>query len=184
MKILSFLSIVFLLFSFTVASAQIDLGFKGGANFASVSDAANQGTKTGFVFGVFGGTKLGDKFAWQAELLYSQQGSKLNLFNFDTDYLNIPIIFKQYPLLGFNIQFGPQFGFIVNDNSSSISETIQSDFEYKNFDVAGVIGIGYDVFIGLRFDARYQFGFINVTDNSNYAGKNKVFTLSVGYSFL
>ncbi|WGH75135.1 porin family protein [Tenacibaculum tangerinum] len=171
-----------ILTSFNVSS-QIDFGIKSGANFATLSDATNNGTKIGFVAGVFGSGKIGKKWALQGELLYSQQGSEFDAFNFNTEYLNVPILVKKYVGLGFNLQFGPQFGFLVNDNADEF-DSIEAGFESKNFDLSGVVGLGYDFIFGLRFDARYQFGFTNTTGNSEFSNQNRVFTIAVGYSFL
>ncbi len=173
-----------MLLNSSLGNAQIDLGLKAGANFATISDASSNGSKTGFVTGVFAGGKLGEKWAIQGELLYSQQGSKFDVFNFDLDYLNIPIIFKRYAILGFNVQGGAQFGFLINDNFSEISEAVQDNLESKNFDLSLSVGLGYDFIFGIRFDARYQFGMLDVTSASGYSGQNRVFTLTAGYSFL
>ncbi len=163
--------------------AQIDLGIKAGANFATLSDATNNSTKTGFVFGAFGSGKIAKKWALQGEILYSQQGSELDVFDFDTEYINVPIIFKKYFGLGFNIQFGPQFGFLVNDNADEFS-SIEAGLQSKTFDLSGAVGLGYDFILGLRFDIRYQFGFTNAANSSGFSGQNRVFTICAGYSFL
>lgn len=181
-----FIALILTLFllPFKNVNAQLDLGIKAGANFANISDLRDNGTRTGFVAGVFGGGKLGKKWALQGELLYSQQGSKLDVFEFDVDYVNVPIIFKRYLGLGFNIQFGPQFGFVVDDNIDKLPNNIQADIEAKEFDLSGAVGLGFDFIFGIRVDARYQFGLLKVTDTSAYQGQNQVFSLCLGYSFL
>lgn len=161
------------------ANAQsVDLGIKLGANFSNITDASNFESKTGFVAGAFLGIKLNDNFAIQPELLYSQQGAKLDAGDFNLNYVNVPVIIKYYLIQGFNIQVGPQFGFVVDDN---IGDAIGEGIETNSFDTAGVVGVGYDFPMGLRLDARYNFGLTEVADGG---GKNSVVSLALGFSFL
>jgi hypothetical protein len=166
--------------SATGFSQGIDLGIKGGVNFATLSDAGNgPSSKTGFQAGVFAGLKLGKKLGIQADLLYSQQGADFNLEEFDITYVNIPVVLKYYVFRGLNIQAGPQFGFVVDDN---IEEVTFGLLEAETSDVSGVIGLGYDLPFGLRVDGRYNFGLTEVIKGVD--GKNSVFTLALGFSFL
>ena len=178
------------------ANAQgVDFGIKAGANFSTFSDAKGLENRTGLVAGLFGGVKFNDKLALQADLLYSQQGADFDLGGFELDYINVPVVFKYFLVQGLNIQFGPQFGFVVKEEgvlSSGLLNTITDDLAGKNFDLSGVVGVGYDFPLGLRAEARYNFGLSNVdipNDVTNLlsestGGKNSVFTVSLGYSFL
>lgn len=166
---------------FSTYAQGIDLGIKAGANFSSISDASNLDSKTGLVAGIFLGIKFNDKFAIQPELLYSQQGAKTDIGEFDLTYANVPIIFKYYLVQGLNIQAGPQFGFVVDDNISMVNEGIENAIETNDFDTSGVVGLGYDLPFGLRVSARYNFGLTEVYDRG---GKNSVISVAVGYSFL
>jgi len=171
-----FIVAIFAIFVGTTAFSQsIDLGIKGGVNFANISDVSNLSNKTGFHAGLFAAVKY-NKVAVQADLLYSQQGAKLSPGKFDLDYVNVPVVLKYYLIQGLNLQVGPQFGFLVNDD-------IPVD-EKKNMDVSGVAGAGIDLPFGIRFDARYNFGFTDVSKVEGAKGKNSVFSLAVGYSFL
>ncbi len=168
-------------FAITTYAQGIDFGLKAGMNFANINDAAEGlDTRTGFHAGVFLGLKFNDKIALQPELLYSQQGAEFDTGKFDLDYVNIPVVLKYYLIQGLNIQLGPQFGFVVNDNISF--EGIAADAEAEKFDLSGIVGAGYDLPLGLRIDARYNFGFSEVVKNSD--GKNGVFSLALGFSFL
>lgn len=165
--------IVLTLFLTTSVFAQgVDFGVKAGANFATISDIDGLSSKTGFVIGVFGGIKFNDNIAVQADLLYSQQGAKFSPGDIDLDYINVPVVLRYFVFKGLNIQAGPQFGFIVED----------SDIDAESFDLTGVAGVGYDLPMGIRLAARYNFGFTEIIKDTD--GKNAVFNLSVGYSFL
>lgn len=175
------LVVVAVMFGISSQAQGIDLGIKVGANFANITDASNFDSKTGFVAGAFLGLKFSEKFAIQPELLYSQQGAKLDGGDFDLSYVNIPIMFKYYLVQGLNIQAGPQFGFVVDDKISGVFGDIGDNIETNDFDTTGVVGLGYDFPLGIRVDARYNFGLTEVADNG---GKNSVISLAVGYSFL
>ena len=177
------LVVVAVMFGISTQAQGIDLGIKVGANFANITDASNFDSKTGFVAGAFLGLKFSEKFAIQPELLYSQQGADFDEGEFDLSYINVPIIFKYYLVQGLNIQAGPQFGFVVDDKISfdGIVDGIESGVEANSFDTTGVVGLGYDFPLGIRVDARYNFGLTEVVDDG---GKNSVISLAVGYSFL
>ncbi len=168
-------------FAISTYAQEIDFGFKAGMNFATINDASvSLDTRTGFHAGVFLGLKFNDKIALQPELLYSQQGADFDLGKFNLDYINIPVVLKYYLVQGLNIQVGPQFGFVINDEVSFAG--IVGDVETENFDLSGIVGAGVDLPFGLRIDARYNFGFNDVVKDSS--GKNSVFSLALGYSFL
>ncbi len=167
----------------TSVSAQgIDFGVKAGVNFANITDASGLSNRTGFVAGVFLGGKFNDKIGLQADLLYSQQGAEFNLGDFNVDYVNVPIVLKYYLSGGFHVQLGPQFGVIVNDDTQTVVGETINDIATNDFDISGVLGLGFDLPMGLRIDGRYNFGLSDVPDQSS--GKNSVVTLSLGYSFL
>lgn len=167
----------------------LDLGIKAGVNFATITDAAEFDSRTGFVGGVFVGGKFNDKIGIQADLLYSQQGAEFELGEFNLDYVNVPIVLKYFVTDNLNIQLGPQFGILIDDEAQTvIGETI-NDIATNNFDLSGVVGLGFDLPLGIRIDGRYNFGLNNVPDaknpdGSDVEGKNSVITLSLGYSFL
>ncbi len=157
----------------------IDLGVKAGLNFANLTDAANlnSDSKTGYTFGIFAGIKFTKKIAIQGDILYSAQGLK----DLDLNYVNVPIVLRYFVFKKLNLQVGPQFGFIVDDNVKKLFQNEGINDESKSFDMSGVIGLGYDLPLGFRVAGIYNFGF---SDTSENLGKNSVFNLSVGYSFL
>ena len=155
----------------SVISQEIDLGLKAGANFASITDASGLSNRTGFLIGVFAGVKFSDKLGIQGDLLYSQQGANSDPKDIDLNYINVPIVLKYYLVQGFNLQAGPQFGFIVDDN-----------IEAESFDLAGVLGLGYDFPFGIRIEGRHNFGLTDVFNSIK--GKNSVTSIAIGYSFL
>ncbi len=167
---------------FTGFSQGFELGIKAGVNFATIRDASGFSNRTGFVIGGFVGGKFNDDWGIQADVLYSQQGGDFDLGEFDTDYINIPVVLEFYLAKRIQVHAGPQFGFLINDNAKTIAGNLISDIKTNSTDISGVVGVGVDLPLNLRLEGRYNFGFTDVPENAK--GKNSVVTLSVGMSFL
>ncbi|ARV08227.1 hypothetical protein BTO05_00700 [Winogradskyella sp. PC-19] len=163
----------------------VDFGVKLGMNFSNLSDASELKNKTGFVGGIFAGINFNDKSGIRADALYSKQGAKLTGGDFDLNYLNIPVVYKHRLISKLHFQVGPQFGFVL-DEKIKITQPggVINDIDINKFDLSGVVGLGLDIPFGLRLEARYIFGISDVNDNTNYSGKNKVFSLLVGFTIL
>ncbi len=176
-------AVITLFIGTTAFSQEIDLGVKAGVNFASISDVnVDLSSRTGFQAGIFAGIKFTDKVGIQADLLYSQQGAEFDAGKFELSYVNVPIVLKYYLVQGLNLQAGPQFGFVVDDK---ISLNVFGEIaDAEKADVSGIIGAGYDFPLGIRMDARYNFGFTDVSNDVAGNNKNNVFSLALGYSFL
>ncbi len=183
----SILVIVFALIANFSFGQGLDFGIKAGVNFSTLTDAAGLDNRTGFVGGVFIGGKLGDKLGIQADLLYSQQGAEFNVGDFDLNYINVPIVLKYFVTDKLHIHAGPQFGVLIDENARTVVGTVIDKIGTNDTDVSAVIGAGLDLPLGIRLDGRYNFGLTDVPDDAGKGitkGKNSVFTLSVGYSFL
>ena len=157
---------------------KIDIGVKGGLNFSklNIPDIQTSG-KTGYHFGAYSLFKFGN-LGLQPEIIFSQQGSTVDLGDWDTKYINIPIILKLYLGAGFNLQAGPQFGFL---NKAELDENSIED-KLKTADVSAGLGVGWDTPIGLKIDARYNLGLTDNSDDPAYETiKSQVFQLSLGF---
>jgi len=192
---------------FNAHSQEIKYGIKAGLNIADWgSDAENTNVRAGFNAGVLAEIRFGN-FALQPEIVYSQQGSKVE-YNFYSgsiydgkveytsklDYINIPIAVKYYIIEGLSIQAGPQIGFLVSakekgetivDGRAVSAEADAKDL-YEKVDLALFGGIGYDLPVGVFFQVRYNAGLSNVNKDPEAAGvklTNNVFSFSVGYKF-
>ena len=183
------------------------IGIKGGLNFSNLINDKDGKTKISFHGGLSAEFFVIDKFSIQPELLYSRQGAKANLKDYvwgvgyseieadlKLDYINIPVMFKYYPIEGLSLQVGPQIGFLVNavmDSSTSVfgskydsSEDVKDQIEAV--DLGMNLGVGYEFSEGVFFDIRYNLGLKKVnkelaSGESNV--KNGVFQLSVGLRF-
>jgi opacity protein-like surface antigen len=180
MRKIIFITLMFLsITSFSQSKeCNCSIGIKVGMNFSSITDATGLSNRTGYQAGFFAGVKFNDFIGIQADLLYSQQGADFDLDKLDLNYINIPVLFKYYVIRGLNLQAGPQFGFVMNDNFEDFFE----DVEAEKFDLTGVVGVGYDLFTRIKLEARYNFGITDIRKDEDW--KNTVVSLSLGYSFL
>lgn len=153
---------------FGLANAQTaKFGIKGGMNisdWAGDTEGLDVKSKIGFNIGGFAEIKLSDKFAIQPELLYSAQGMRVDDFETEVDgvgfvtadmkfnlsYINIPVMFKYYAAEKFNIEAGPQIGFLTSAKLKTKVEGYgSSDVDVKdNFE---------SVDFGLNFGAGFDF---------------------------
>lgn len=169
--LITFLALGFFFLSVTNSNSQsLDLGIKAGINYASIS-SLKEDSRLGLTGGVFVGAKF-NAFAIQAEFLYSQQGGEFNQQNIETDYALVPVMFKLHLLKVFNLQFGPQFSYLINESDILESEQL---------DISAAAGIGLS-FGALSLDARYNYGFTDAFKGAD--GKNKFISVAVGLSFL
>jgi len=209
-KIINLLFVGILVGMAGVASGQMQLavGLKGGLNFASLntnsSVKSNYSNRTGYHAGAYVMFKF-TKVAIQPEVIFSKQGQSFTFnqkdYNSNYDYINIPIMLKLYLAGGFNLQAGPQFGFLASSKGALINAangSVQTDQDLKNFmkssDVSIGVGFGWDLPFGLNVGARYNIG---LSDINKYSGssappayvstmqtsqaKNQVIQVSVGY---
>lgn len=195
MKKIILTSIVFatLAFSAKAQTPDIKLGAKAGVNFSNITDS-DMDSKTGFHVGVLAEAFLSERFSIQPEILYSTQGAEIKNDNsslkVDLEYINVPIMAKYYVADGFNIQAGPQFGFITKAETKGellgVTATGDVKDDTESFDFGVNFGLGYELPAGLFFDARYNLGLSKINKESVSwieDGKNSVFQISVGYKF-
>lgn len=163
------------------AQAKIAIGLKGGLNYSKVdvSNLSSSG-KTGVHGGAFALFRFA-KIGIQPELILSQQGSKVDFDNLESNYINIPVILKIYLAAGVNLQVGPQFGFL---NKAELDNQDVKDL-LKKSDISAGLGFGWDAPFGLILDARYNLG---LTDNNNdlynETIKNQVIQVSIGFKII
>jgi len=98
------LSLLFLSVSSLAVQAQgAALGIKGGVNFANQDiETISTDSRTGFHGGIFASLMFSETLGLQPELLFSSQGSELELNNFgdvenEFNYITIPLLLKITP---------------------------------------------------------------------------------------
>lgn len=110
-------------------SKVVQLGAKGGVNFASVTgdDFDSPDSRTSFNAGIVAEVPYSERFSLQAEVFYSGQGFEVEDINFaganintnkieyQLDYIQVPLLAKVYLIEGLNVYAGQQIGFKVNE---------------------------------------------------------------------
>lgn len=177
------LTIAFAMLLNTIAFSQVTFkpGVRAGLNYASISNIDDD-SKAAFYAGIFGELKLGDKYALQPEITYSQQGSK----DIDLDYLAVRITNKFYFFnedLPIFILISPGFDFNLHGDTHSYSNSYGAGVNFEA-DLSFSGGIGYDFPFGLGVEARYKQGIIDVLDSSDPVSRlNSLFQIGALYKF-
>ena len=171
---------------FGAMNAQVKFGAKAGLNISSLNgDVEGVKSLVGFHVGGFAQVPLAAKFTFQPEVVYSAQGAKedggdgkINL-----GYINVPLMFKYAIAEKFNVEAGPQIGFLVsakekyNGNSDDIKDQLNS----VDFSIG--LGASYDFTQNLSADVRYNAGVSNIAKESDSKIRNGVFQIGLGYKF-
>lgn len=165
------LLMVFLLINLS-AAAQISAGVKVGMNLANFNGFSRlMDPRVGFHAGVFAERQIKVKFSLQAELLYSQKGSRQDIlipisstdtqwvrFRTNYTYVDIPVIVK-YNLFNQVIPYvGPQMSLLVRKNAKikEFDKHQQATFSGQgNIQVGLVAGIAYNITKTVGTDIRY-----------------------------
>src|SRR5690554_2275250 len=181
-----------------LAQQQVKFGPKAGVNLANLSGMDDTDMKIGFHVGAVAEIKFNDKFSLQPELLYSAQGTKIDMsmdipmigkLEFESktnlDYINIPIMAKYYFVEGFSVEVGPQVSFLIKAEekakSDGESETLDIKDGLNSIDFGLGFGLAYDLPQGLFINARYNLGLTDIVkDNNGDAVKNSVIQVEIG----
>jgi Outer membrane protein beta-barrel domain len=163
--------------------AQVKFGAKAGLNLSTwTGDVENQKMKPGFYVGGLANIKVADQFSIQPELLFSAEGSKDADVNYNTMFVNIPVMAQYNTPSGFYVEAGPQLGFLVSAKAKADgeSEDIKDFLNTTNFGAS--FGAGYNMGSGFGFGARYNLGLSNALKD---AGEDKVKTsnISIGLHY-
>jgi opacity protein-like surface antigen len=187
------IAVALLLAAFAAPQAvegQITLGLKGGANFADLSNVADQwetARETSFVGGAYALIGFGGKFGIQPELLYSQRASTLTPPNEEsakvsTDYIEIPLLLNYRLLTGLiepqlyaggSVSFETECSFTPEGSSSG---SCDEEFDATTTLWAGIVGAAVDLDLGIfefGVDARYNYGFTNLAPDDTEADEPK-----------
>lgn len=194
-------------FLFAFANAQeVKCGIKVGgnlSNFSGYTDDVNLKPRIGLTIGGFVAVKLSEKLSVQPEILYSEQGSKVDNFlidvdgslynvdlNFNLAYINLPVMFKYYATEKFSIEAGPQIGFLTSAKGilklEGFNHSAEEDMKmlFKSIDFGLDMGLTYDLAENISVGARYNLGVANIAKTVNGDTTklhNSIFSLSAAY---
>ena len=181
------------------ASAQVQFGAKVGFDLTNFwGSDVEHGMKPSYQAGLVMEYKFNPHFAIAPEVVFASQGGKfkaldLNIFGLDvsktvtynTNYINIPVMFKYYVAPAFSIDFGPQLGINVYSKYSIEDVDKAVDIKDNTKDVDFGLGLGgtYNLTENAFVQARYTMGMTKVFDGDYNKEKNGNIQIAFGMKF-
>nr|WP_315091299.1 porin family protein [uncultured Alloprevotella sp.] len=186
----------------TVKAQNFNFGIKTGINLSKetkteverqVEDFDNEFRK-GFHIGGIVTYSINKQWELEGNLMYSQQGYKEHLFSIEnnrtiysirSNYINLPIAIKYYPLEHLYIEMGPQIGFLLSKKHKIQGEgniTKYIPLKPNHIDLSLFCGLGYNFSNNIFLEARYIHGLNNTYKNVTLS-QNRNIQFSIGYLF-
>ena len=181
------------------ASAQVQFGAKVGFDLTNFwGSDVEHGMKPSYQAGLVMEYKFNPNFAIAPEVVFASQGGKfkaldLNIFGLDvsktvtynTNYINIPVMFKYYVAPAFSIDFGPQLGINVYSKYSIEDVDKAVDIKDNTKDVDFGLGLGgtYNLTENAFVQARYTMGMTKAFDGDYNKEKNGNIQIAFGMKF-
>jgi hypothetical protein len=194
-QFLAFTIVLGVLFPGFVLAQSVQPGAKIGLNLANFYGEDTDGDiNVGLLFGGLLHIPVSDQFAFQPELLFSQQGTQGKedgiTVRFNNNYLMIPLMGKICLAPNFALEVGPQLGFLLSarltggENGNDVSVNMKE--LYKTVDFGLNAGLSYESESNFIVTTRYGLGLTNIVDSTidDVNSKNSVFQISLGYRFL
>lgn len=186
----------------SVKAQNFHFGIKTGINLSKetkteverqVQDFDKESRK-GFHIGGIVTYSINKKWELEGNLMYSQQGYKEHLFSIEnnrtiysirSNYINLPIAIKYYPLEHLYIEMGPQIGFLISKKHKIQGEgniTKYIPLKPNHIDLSLFCGLGYKFSNNILLEARYIHG-LNNTYKNVALSQNRNIQISIGYMF-
>ncbi len=129
------------------------------------------------------------KYVLQPELLYSVKGGSFQIeptsgtgarttIHNNYNYLSVPVMFGYIPTEGITLQVGPEFSYALNTPASN-GPAVRNDLGLA-------VGAHYDfldMLANWSLNARYIYGFNNISPDAQASFYNRTFQLSLVYNF-
>jgi len=173
------------------SQAQIRFGVKAGANLSNVGgkDAVGASSLIGFHGGVQANIPLVAGLSVQPELLYSAQGSKVEVetsgdgdeilttkAKVHLNYLSLPVLAQYRHASGVYVQTGPQLSYLLSARLKAAGESMDMKDDFKKTDLSWVLGVGYAIADGkIGFNLRYNFGLTKLGKAADGQSAGKVY---------
>ncbi|RKF37142.1 opacity protein [Sphingobacterium siyangense] len=173
-------------------------GIKAGGNLSGLTGSDSR-SKLGFYAGAFVNFPLSGVFSIQPEVVYSQQGAKLNDRYFfggiftatemrqTLEYINVPLMVQYKATPKFYLEAGPEFGFLINAKFKEhfLGESLSRDNKdlLNTFNFGAGIGLGYKFTPNLGVNVRYIAGLSKISkDDLGDSSKNTNFQFGLTYT--
>lgn len=201
-----FLAVACALLSVSASFAQgnVSFGAKVGFNLSNFWNGdMPHGMKPGYQAGLFAEYRFANSnFAIAPEIVFSAQGGKFSAndyakkkagvgfgtfgdkkITFNTNYINIPVMFKYYVTPDFAIDFGPQLGINVYSKYSieDVDDPVKVSDNTKDVDFGLGLGGTYNLASNVFLQARYTLGLTKTFKSGDDCNGN--IQLAIGYRF-
>ncbi len=215
MKVFPFLLLIISFYTATYAQFErVTYGVKAGLSLSNIysGDFEDPLFKPGIYGGLYITTDIDRNIDASIEAVFSQQGFKLESLQevsigngtelvktegiLRLDYILFPVIGIYKPTEKLRLKFGPQFGYLINNtitNSTAFFDGSIVEREVaglqeltKKFNLSLIAGFSVDVYEGLYFEARYNFGVSGVLkDEGNLLSDDNFFNsvIHIGLGF-
>ena len=163
---------------------KIGAGFGYLSGKVDMTPGAQRRIRTGIVLGVEGEYYATGWLGIAAGVNYAMQGWKYEAPHVATvtklNYINIPLVANFYPVKGFALKAGVQFGFLLTAKQDE--GDWKSNAEKFNFAIP--VGLSYE-FRNFVLDARYNFAVspINKDRTDGNRWRSDLIQLTIGYKF-
>lgn len=157
----------------------LGIGIKAGANFANLStDNFSTSSMTSYHVGAYANINFSEKWGITPEVLWSAQGAKLDVGDFNTDYVTVPIMLRWKPINLLFIEAGPQFNVLTKAEANG--NDVKDDMKGTTYCMAFGAGLN----LPLRFNAglRYVIGMTDLAEADNVEVKDRTFQIYVGWT--
>lgn len=179
-----------MLLSAIVVTTNAQFGVKAGVNFANLHGSDVSGVKgiVGFYAGANYNISINEMFNVQTEAVYSSEGAKDSGGSDDKiilGFINLSALFR-YNSSGFFIGTGPQYGIIASAKEKISGTSTDIKDQLKSGDFSWAFAAGYDLPVGLGFDARYNLGLGSIGKEQSGVTpdiKTGCFQVGVHYNF-
>ncbi|WP_017258929.1 porin family protein [Pedobacter arcticus] len=179
------------------SGSKVKFGIKAGVNFASMTFSSSgisvsPESVTSFHVGGLVDYSFSEKLSLQPGLMLSGKGFEIEGGGMDIStnlmYLEVPVNVV-YKVGGLYFGAGPYAAFGLSGKIKAEGEDDEDvkfgngDDELKGTDFGLNFLAGYQLTNGLNFGAGYGLGLSNLSNDGDAKTKNKVFSISVGFSF-
>lgn len=186
------LSLCLISFAVYAQAQKFELGIKAGVDIHKIEGRSfDEQFAYGYQVGAFAAVPLSDRFAIQPEVIFSQVNidtsndisSTYDFNNLDKvklKYFKIPLLLNYSPNKFVSLQAGPQFGILLDDNSTLLEN---GESAFKKGDFSMIAGLQLNI-SSIKIYGRYGIGLNNINDIDNQEKwKNQNIQLGVGFKF-
>jgi len=197
MKNLSVLLILFVLFTSSLNAQDTRFGLRVGPSFTTIDREFIDRNSyiVGYHAGGYVNIRISENMSIEPGLQWATKGSPILFIGppinvrHRNSYLDIPLLLKLDASKSVFFLIGAQPSFLLNsamiirvDEGKTVDKSKSIKDLYNDFDFAGIIGLGFNLGLGINIQLNYEHGLANISavGGSNF---NRGFKFSLGKTF-